>query len=386
MPKLLFSVGESSGDQRAAALLAELRAAAGGVEAFGMGGPALAAAGCRLTVDNSRLQVMGFVDVLRRFGDVRRAFRAMTDAARRERPAAAVLVDYPGFNLRLAARLRAMGVKVVYYVSPQVWAWAPGRAGRIARLVDRMLVLFPFEAELYGRLGASVEFVGHPLADELPGRYAEGREALRGELGAAGGGELLALLPGSRPMELAKHLEVFAAAAALVRRERPGVCAVVALAEGADGAAAAAAVRRAAGEELPVLAGRTRQVLAAADLAVAASGTATLEAALLGCPLVVCYRTGWLNYALARLLVNIPCVSLANVVAGRAVVPELWQGEVSPRRVAGAALALLADPAARSRTRAALAGLRGRLLAGEGPEAGGASRRAARAVLAALEA
>ncbi|MHC4917680.1 MAG: lipid-A-disaccharide synthase [Planctomycetota bacterium] len=378
MPKLLISAGEKSGDQRAAALLRELRAMVPDLEAFGMGGPELSASGCRIAVDASKLDVMGFSEPLKKLPELRAALRTLVKLAVDEKPDAVVVCDYPGFNLRLAARLKEKGIRVVCYVSPQVWAWAPGRARRIARIVDRMLVLFPFEVGIYERVGLTAEFVGHPLADELPGDYPGRADALRAEVGLPDGGRLLALLPGSRPMELQRHLTVFASAAARVRAEIPEVFPVIAAAAGTS-AQALADRARAAGFEIPVLAGRTREVLAAAELALVVSGTATLETALLGCPMVVCYRTSWFSYLVGRLLVTIPCIALANVVAGRPTVPELWQTEVTPRRVSEAALALLEDPDALERTRRALSALRGQL------GVRGASRRAAEAVRTELE-
>jgi lipid-A-disaccharide synthase len=379
MTKLLVSAGESSGDQRAAALLAELGRITPGLEAFGMGGRLLRDAGCRLEVDSTNLDVMGFADVLRRLSEFKEIMRRMVTAAEREKPDAALLCDYPGFNLRLAARLKERGLRVIYYVSPQVWAWAPGRARRIAGMVDRMLVLFPFEVDIYSRVNLPAEFVGHPLADELPGDYPSKGARLRGELGIAEDEEILAILPGSRPMELEKHLEVFAAAAARIRAERPAIRPVVAVTARTDTASIGSAAAAAAGFDIHTVPGRTREVVAASRLALVVSGTATLETALLGCPMVVCYRTGWLNYALGRLLVTIPCIALANVVAGRPTVPELWQSEVNPARVAETALALLEDESAMSRTREAFAAMREKL------GVHGASRRAAEAVKAELE-
>ncbi len=379
MAKLLISAGESSGDQRAAALVNMLRELVPDVEVFGMGARALREAGCRIEVDSSDLDVMGFAEPLRRLPEFTAAMRKLVAVAEREAADAALLCDYPGFNLRLAARLKEKGVRVIYYVSPQVWAWAPGRARRIARLVDKMLVLFPFEEKLYRGLGLPCEFVGHPLADELPGDYPARAAALRAELGLGDEEEILALLPGSRPMELERHLEVFAAAAARVREARGAVRPVFAVTREADAESIAVRARLAAGFDIPVLAGRTREVLAAAELAIVVSGTATLETALLGCPMLVCYRTGWFNYAVARLLVTVPCISLANVVAGRPTVPELWQSEVNPARVADSALALLEDEPARARMREALVALREKL------GVRGASRRAAEAVAAELK-
>ncbi len=358
MHKLLISAGESSGDQRAGALLLELKKRLPELRAFGMGGTTLRGAGCRIDVDNSHLDVMGFVEPLLRLPEIMRSMNKLVSLAKTERPDVALLCDYPGFNLRLAAKLKARGVRVVYYVSPQVWAWAPGRIKRIARIVDKMLVLFPFEVDLYKRAGLEAEFVGHPLADELPADYAERGRVLRSEMGISDGDELLALLPGSRPMELEKHLAVFSAAAARIKARRPSVRPVIAVTAKTDTVSIAQAAASAAGCEIPVVAGKAREVVAASELSLVVSGTATLETALLGRPMIACYRTKLLNYVLGRLLVTIPCIALANVVAGRPVAPELWQFEVNPARVAESALALLEDEGARERIASALAGLR----------------------------
>jgi lipid-A-disaccharide synthase len=379
MTKLLISAGESSGDQRAAALLLALRKQLPELRAFGMGGTALRGAGCRVDVDNSQLDVMGLIEPLFKLPDIFRTMKKLVTLAESEKPDAALLCDYPGFNLRLAARLKARGIRVIYYVSPQVWAWAPGRIKRIAGLVDKMLVLFPFEVELYKQAGLDVEFVGHPLADELPADYPERGRRLRAELGIADDQELLALLPGSRPMELEKHLAVFAAAAARVKAQRPTVQPVIAVTARTDTVSIANAAAKASGLDIPVVAGRSREITAASELALVVSGTATLETALLGRPMLVCYRTKLLNYLIGRLLVTIPCLSLANVIAGRPVVPELWQFEVNPGRVADAALAMLEDDVARARIGAELETLRRKL------GVHGASRRAAEAVKHVLE-
>jgi len=379
MAKLLISAGESSGDQRAAALLGALGKQLPGLRAFGMGGTALRGAGCRIDVDNSQLDVMGFVEPLLKLPEIMRTMKKLVALAESEKPDAALLCDYPGFNLRLAARLKKRGVRVIYYVSPQVWAWAPGRIRRIARLVDKMLVLFPFEVDLYSQAGLEAEFVGHPLADELPADYAGRGRELRSELDISGEEQLLALLPGSRPMELEKHLAVFSAAASRVTAQRPAVRPVIAVTARTDTVSIARAAAAAAGCEIPVVAGRAREVVAACDLALVVSGTATLETALLGRPMIACYRTKILNYLLGRLLVTIPCIALANVVAGRPVAPELWQFEVTPDRVAESILALLEDDAARSRIATALGALREKL------GVHGASARAADAVRRELE-
>jgi lipid-A-disaccharide synthase len=374
MPKILFSAGESSGDQRAAALLGQLRDMVPDLTAFGMGSNALRQAGCRIDVDASDLDVMGFVDVFKRLPEFKAIMQNIVEIAQREKPDLAILCDYPGFNLRLSARLKALGIKTVFYVSPQVWAWRPGRIKKIASCVDKMLVIFPFEEKLYEQAGLDTEFVGHPLADELPGEYPQLGSQLRDSLELNPQDQLLALLPGSRPAEIARHLPAFCQAAALISNQRPSVKPLLAVTSSSDPARIHKLASKISGIKIPVLAGQTRQIIAASQMALTVSGTATLETALLGCPMIVCYRTSWINSLLGKLLLTIPCISLANIVSGRPTVPELYQGEVNPERLANATLAMLEDQAGLTRTREALTGLREKL------GVHGASRRAAEAV------
>jgi len=373
--ELLMVAGEASGDLHGARLLAELRRLVPGVTAFGLGGAELRAAGLETVADSSEVAVVGVVEVLKVLPRVRQVFAALLAEVDRRRPRAAVLIDFPDFNLRLAGRLARRGIPVIYYISPQVWAWRRGRVRTIARRVDEMLVLFPFEEEFYRRSGVRAVHVGHPLVDEVPRLpSAWDREPVAGEP------YRLALLPGSRRSEVEALLPAMLAAAARVAAELP-VAVTLIRAPGIPEALLAEHVeafrrRGAAERDLPVRVESDDRfgAIAGSHLALCASGTATLEVGLLGTPMIVLYRLARWSYVLAKLLVRLPNFAMVNLVLGREVVPELLQGEAEPERIAAEALRLLGDREARARVRAGLAELRPRL--GEG----GASARAARQV------
>jgi lipid-A-disaccharide synthase len=281
-----------------------------------------------------------------------------------------VAIDLPDFNFRLLPIMHELDVPIVYYVSPQVWAWRPRRIDVLRRYVKRMLVIFPFEVDLYQRAGVPVEFVGHPLVDLAKPTAA--RDDWRRTRGLDPARPVLALLPGSRPNEVRRLLPVMQEACALIAREVPSVQFLLARAPALDDAHFASMHGDA---PITVVAGATDDVLAASDAVITASGTATVQAALHGCPMVVVYRLSRVTYAMGRLLVRVPHVGMVNIVAGREVVPELIQDALTPAALAREAVSLLTDEARAARMRADLAVVRSRL---GGP---GASRRAAAAVL-----
>ncbi|HUP23523.1 MAG TPA: lipid-A-disaccharide synthase [Thermoanaerobaculia bacterium] len=365
-----MSVGEASGDMHAAGLMKELSALAPGARYFGMGGAQMRAQGLDAVADARDIAVVGITEALRVLPRARQIFGSMLTEARLRQPDAAVLVDSPDFNLRLARRLHDLRVPVVYYVSPQVWAWRPSRVRHIARNVDRMLVLFPFEVEFYRRRGVEVEHVGHPLVDEVPA-LPQAWDRDRGEA------RRLALLPGSRRSEIASLLPVMLAAAALLRQDRPD-CQVRLILAPTLSLEDVAPLLSATDVPVEVVASDRHRHIADSHLALCASGTATLEVGLLGTPLIVLYRLGTITSLLARLLVRVPHIGLVNLVLGEEVAPELVQGRTRPEHIAAVASRLLADPAAIAGMRAKLSALRPAL--GES----GASRRAASAVLQVL--
>jgi lipid-A-disaccharide synthase len=290
----------------------------------------------------------------------------------RDPPRLAVLIDYAGFHLRLARHLQQRGIPIVYYVSPQVWAWRRGRVRTIRETVRRMLVLFPFEPAVYEEAGVPVTFVGHPLLDRLA--PAGDRAAVRRELGLDPSRPLIALLPGSRAQEVRYNLPPLAGAVRRVAAARPDVQFALAAAPGLDRASLASAL---AGLSVVTLSGRAAVLLSAADLGWVASGTATVEAALVGTPMLVVYRLSPITYAIGRPFVNVPHYAMVNLIAGRRLVPEIIQRDFTADRVAQETLRLLGDPAALDVIKAGLAEVRGKL---GGP---GASGRAAAAVASA---
>jgi lipid-A-disaccharide synthase len=370
MTRLLVSCGEPSGDLYAAELVGQLRRALPRLEVFGLGGDRLHAQGAALRAHVRDLAVVGLFEVVAHLGRLRRVLRDLLAEVDRARPDAAVLVDYGGFNLRLAAALRRRGIPVVYYVSPQVWAWRRGRVRQIRRSVSRMLVIFPFEEPLYRAAAVPVRFVGHPLVDLA--RPAPDPAAFLAGQGLDPRRPVLAVLPGSRSREIAHNLPPIADALRRVRQARPDVQLLVAVAPSIDPAALSATL---AGVPARLAQGVTHAALGACTAAIVASGTATVEAAVLGAPIVVVYRLSALTYHLGRRFVNVPHYAMANLIAGRRLVPELIQAEFTGERVAEEALRLLEDPEARQRMKEGLAEVRARL------GAPGASARAAAEVL-----
>jgi lipid-A-disaccharide synthase len=370
----MISCGEASGDLYAGALTRELRALEAGTEVFGFGGDHLAAAGGTLVGDYRGYSVTGLTEVVRQLPRTYAMYRRLVAAARERRPDVFVAVDFPDFNFRLGAALHRLGIPVVYYVSPQLWAWRPGRLATIRRFVRKVLVIFPFEERIYREAGVPVEFVGHPLVDLLAA--VEPRARFLAGLGLDPAAPTVGLLPGSRPNEVRRLLPVLRDAAALVAARVPAAQFVIARAPRLDDALfAPVAADGTGGLRLASVTGRTDAVLSAADVVITASGTATVQTALHETPMVIVYKLSPTTYRLGIRFVRVDTYGMVNLVAGERLVPELIQDACTPASVAGATLDLLTDPARAAAMRAALAGLRPRL--GQP----GASRRAAAAVL-----
>jgi lipid-A-disaccharide synthase len=372
--KLVVSAGDPSGDRLGAACLHALRARGADVHAVGLGGPALREAGMRTVADMESVAVMGF-GAITHLPAIRRARTEVRRALEERHDAIFLPIDSPGLNLGLARAAHAMGRRVVYYVCPQIWAWGYGRVRRLREDVDLTLLLFRFEEAILASEGAPFRWVGHP-AGEL--RFdedlrREGREFLE----VAPEEKVIALLPGSRRSEVGHHLlPMLDAASRLRERVGAGVRVVVSDAGPLEDVADRPPVRqRLAQVDATRHRGDSRQLLCAADLAIVASGTATLETAALGVPFVIVYRTSALNYAIARRLVKLPRIGLANIVMDADVAPERIQGDATGASIADAAEPLLLDAAARDRQRAGFAGLSERL------GGAGAAGRAADALL-----
>ena len=375
--RILISAGEASGDLHGARLVEALRRLQTGLVVEGMGGRQMEQAGVRLLADASQTAVVGGTEVWEKRRVLGAALQRLRGQLRMARPDLLICIDFPDFNLLLARSAHRAGVPVCYFISPQVWAWRRWRIRAIRRLVRKMLVLFPFEETLYREAGVDVTFVGHPLLDTLA--HVPTREACRAALGLSPDGLVLGLLPGSRAAELKRHLALLLAAGARLRQTRPGLRLVLGLAPTLPVADAERIVRE-AGVAVDLVPGRTPEVMRAADVLLAVSGTVTLEAAILGTPMVITYRLGWLSALLAWPLVRVAFIGLPNLVAERRIVPELIQLAATPGRLAAAAAEMLDSPERQAAVRAGLAEVRKRL------GAPGAAERAAREVLALLPA
>ena len=367
----MISCGEPSGDLYAASLTRELERIAPGTAVAGFGGERLRAAGAHLIGDFTGLSVTGLVEVMRLLPRTYALYRRMVAHARAWRPDVFVAVDFPDFNFRLAGAVRKLGVPVVYYISPQLWAWRPGRMKTMKRIADRVLVIFPFEAEIYAKAGVPAEWVGHPLLDDFP--VSPDRRRARAGLKLADA-PVVGLFPGSRANEVREILPGLAAAASLIRDRLPLAQFVVARAPHLDDSLFAPLASHSQ-LRASIVSGRADDVLAAADVALVASGTITVQAALHECPMVVVYRLSPVTYRLGKPFVRVSTYAMANLVAGRRVVPELIQEAFTPQAVAAEAVDILTNPARAAGMRAELRTVREAL---GGP---GASARAARAVV-----
>jgi len=341
MPKSVFIVsGEESGDLHGSSLIKALKELVPGLEVGGMGGRRMREAG-QVGLDSSELSVVGIVEVIEKSPGILKAFRGLKKRLKEARPDAVVLIDFPDFNLRLAREAKKLGIPVVYYISPQVWAWRKGRIKKIARLVDKMLVVFPFEVDLYRKEGVDVEYVGHPLSDvvECPLSKDEARKAV----GVGADSIVVSLLPGSRTAEVRRHLPVMLEAAVLMEKGiNASVDFLLPAAHSIDDTLLAGLI----GDSrlgVKVLRERLYTALRASDAAVVASGTATLETALVGTPMVIIYRMSQVSYAIGRALVGVSHIGLPNIVAGREVVKELIQNDATPEKVCAGILEIIKD-------------------------------------------
>jgi lipid-A-disaccharide synthase len=333
--------GEASGDMYGALLVSEMRKLAPEVTFFGIGGPRMEKAGVQIICHAAGLMVVGMTEVIPKARLILRTLRRLKDALRTHPPDIVILIDYPGFNLNLAKKAHDLGIPVLYYIPPQVWAWWERRVKKIAKRVDRVAVILPFEKEFYFRHGISVEYVGHPLMDgPLPWRS---KQEIRAGLAIdSERGPVLGLLPGSRNEEIARHMPLMVGAAEILSRSYPGLYCIIPLASTVreevvepylKDARAGIVVRRS----------DTKETLKACDLALVVSGTATLEAAITETPMVILYKVSPLTYMFSRALAKVPHIGLANLVAGREIVPELIQSEATDTRLAEEGIRILED-------------------------------------------
>ena len=349
--------GEPSGDALGAHLIPALRRHLPGARFTGIGGPRMTGAGFQALFPMEKLAVMGIVEVLRHLPEILGIRRRLAAHFLRERPRLFIGIDSPDFNLGLELKLRSAGVPTAHYVSPSIWAWRAGRIRTIRRAVSKMLVLFPFEQALYERAQVPVAYVGHPLADELAS--FPGTAAVREQLRLPATGRIVALLPGSRVTEVKRMADLFVAAAGRIAEAVPGVQFLVPFVSRETRDIFEAALYRHPGEALNVsmMFGHAHEAMAAADVVLAASGTATLEAALLRRPMVVTYKVAPLSALIHRAFVRLPYVALPNVLANAFIVPEFLQDEATPENIAQAATNLLFDTVTRQRLEARFGGM-----------------------------
>jgi lipid-A-disaccharide synthase len=354
----MFIAGEASGDAHAAELIKALRAQSPDVTVFGGGGAKMQAAGMELLLDLTEHAVVGLVEVLRNYGKFREIFWDLVEEAEKRKPDAVVLVDFPGFNLRFAAQMKERGIKVIYYISPQLWAWHASRAKQIERDVDLMLCIFPFEKDWYAKHAPKlrVEFVGHPFAERVG-------ESTKSETRNP---KLILLLPGSREREVAK---IFPIIAGVVDR-MPNDLEFIAAAVNEQSAAMMMSHPR-----IKVELGTAHELMQHATLAITASGTATMECAFYGCPMIVVYKVNWLTYLIGRMVVKVKWLGMPNVIAGREIVPEFIQHDAKPERIAAMAHDLLENDEKREVMQRELASIVASL------GGAGASERAAKLIL-----
>ena len=335
---VLIVAGEASADLHGSHLVSALKRLDPGLTFWGVGGRRMEEAGVRILFHSSEMAVVGLTEVFSRLATVTRAYRRLKTILRENRPALLILMDYPDFNLRLARAAKRFQVSVLYYISPQVWAWRKGRVETIRRCVDRMAVILPFEKEFYRERALYVEHVGHPLLEEIPTDLD--REKVRSELSLHDAQPVLALLPGSRKEEVTNLLPVMVEAGERIRLKYEDAQFLLPRASTIPAELVEGLLEK---TSLPVrvLPGEVYRVLKACDVAMVASGTATLEAAILQTPMVILYRVSFLSYWIGRMVIRVPFIGLANLVAGEKVVPELIQGEATPERLAQEAMDIL---------------------------------------------
>ncbi len=370
-PRVLLVAGEASGDVHGADLVTALKRQVPHIEVFGVGGQCLREAGMHTLVDTAAIAGMGLFEARDKLRALLRTYRQLTTTLRTNPPDLLVLIDFPEFNLRLAKVAKRAGVRVFYYISPQVWAWRKRRVYTLARRVDQLAAVFPFEPPFYAAHGCPVEFVGHPLVDRV--HPSRSREETHRHYGLDPTCRTITLLPGSRAQEVRYLLDPLLGATELLGKGYQFVLAVASTLNAAE------LTERVGHRQVRVVQGDTYNLIHASDLALVASGTATLETALLERPMVIVYRMAPLTYVLARLIVRVPFIGMPNLIAGQRIVPELIQGDVTPARIATEARQLLENPQAYSLAQAGLREVRHRL----GP--GGAATRAAALLLALLE-
>ncbi len=373
---VMILAGEASGDAHAAEFVAQLKILQPDIRLSGMGSQEMRRAGVEVFFDSSIIAVVGLVEVLRHWGDIKKAMAIVRQRLEQTRPDLLVLVDYPEFNLKMARHARELGIKVLFYISPQVWAWRPKRIHKIGRLIDHMAVIFKFEQRYYKNAGIPVSFVGHPLVDKV--QVSADRDALRAKLGIAAADRVIGLFPGSRHSEISRLLPLMFATAELMRKRDPQIRFLLPVASTLDFDDIS---RQCASKELDIIVsqGDIYEAISCCDAIVSCSGTVTLEIGLLGVPMCIVYRMSGLSYSIMKRLITIPHIGLANIVADGAVVREFLQQQANPAAVSAELFELLENSEYRAQIKSGLERVRENL--GEG----GGARNMAQLVLSLIE-
>jgi lipid-A-disaccharide synthase len=352
--------GEASGDMHGADVARSLFRKFPGCEVYGLGGKRMSEAGVQLEGDIRKTAVIGPFEVISSLGSLYRVFRKLAERVEKQPPTAAILIDFPDFNLRLAKRVRDAGVPVIYYIGPQVWAWREGRLHQISRVVNKMLVIFPFEEEMYRKAGVDVEFVGHPLVDAVHATKTKDEFCAANRLDSRK--PIVALLPGSRPKEIRYILPPLCEAAELIRQTKPDTQFVLPMATGLDRSLFQSLVQS---HPITLVSDDTYNAIRYARAAIVASGTATLETALLGTPEIVVYRISQPSWIVGKMLLKVRFYGIVNIILGEEVVPELFQERMTPAEVSKWALRLMEDVWVQSRIRGKYEQLRRQLGTGK---------------------
>jgi len=331
MIPIFISAGDPSGDIAGSNLIRSLQLREKNIKFLGLGGKAMRELGQEQIVGPDKLAVLGFWEVALKYLFFRKLMLETVSLIEKEKPKAIILIDYPGFNLRLAERIKRLHIPIIYYISPQIWAWGEGRIKQIAKLVDMMLLILPFEKDIYDKAGVKNQFVGHYLLDDIDCKYIKAPYDINSHQ--------IALLPGSRPQEVERMMAVLIKTADILHRDKKWRFVVAGVKGKIDYS------KYLAGTDAPIeiVKGRTRDIIASSRLVITSSGTATLEIGIIGRPMVVIYKTGWITYMLARCLVKLDKIALINITAGKKIVPELIQAKATPENIAGEAQRILND-------------------------------------------
>ena len=351
---ICFVAGEPSGDLHGSLLCGAIKRRHPDWKLWGVGGDLMATSGCELWRNARSWSVMGFVEVLKALPKFHERMTSLAAEIEKRRPDAVVLIDFPGFNLKLAKRVHALGIPVMYYIVPQVWAWGQKRVEIFRKHIDRKVVVFPFEKEFFEKHGVKADWIGHPLVDYVHPNAS--RVDIRTALGIGPNERLIALLPGSRLQDFESHLPTFAEAVKLIGEKVEGIRWALGLAP-----TLADQVRpfleRAGKQQVPVTTA-VYDLMSAADVVLTKTGTATVECAIIGSPMVTVYKTGWLNFAIARRVVKVPYIAMPNLIVNKRIVPELIQHDATPQAISEAAIAILCDPGVAQAQREGLAEVR----------------------------